>query len=138
VRSITGVCYVTNLNTVGVLNLVTAQDIRKYVEELKTKRQAAQVQSRIVEHGSIAQPSFPSLALNRPDSLTSLAVMSSRGQQVTHPSDEAGASNVQMCSEDVAMEGVEESRHSDSLPDQRLQDLSLSSSTSSSLTPGSF
>ena len=83
----------------GAQSLVTAQNIRRCVEELKNKRQAAQAQARLAEdtpytvRGQHNQPQDD--RANRSDSM---AVITSRGQQVTHPSED---------SEDVKMMDIE-------------------------------
>ncbi|KAH3739543.1 hypothetical protein DPMN_046197 [Dreissena polymorpha] len=115
------------LHTYGVLNLVTAQDIRKYVEELTRKRQVALMHAGLSDNVTYANLRQSSHLVKGSDS--SFAV-SAGGQQVAQPSDEAGASNGQLCIEDLAMEGVEES-NSDSINYRRLQNLSLNAHSSS-------
>ncbi|XP_052238229.1 baculoviral IAP repeat-containing protein 7-A-like isoform X2 [Dreissena polymorpha] len=115
------------LHTYGVLNLVTAQDIRKYVEELTRKRQVALMHAGLTENVTYANLRQSSHLVKGSDS--SFAV-SAGGQQVAQPSDEAGASNGQLCIEDLAMEGVEES-NTDSINYRRLQNLSLNAHSSS-------
>ncbi|KAH3739603.1 baculoviral IAP repeat-containing protein 7-B-like [Dreissena polymorpha] len=119
------------LHTYGVLNLVNAQDIRKYVEELKSKRQAAQTQAMLAESLASTYPSLSNHLINRSDSSVA---MTDRGLQVAQPSDDMGASSGQLCSEDLRMEVVEESQHPDSLTNQRMQNLSLISNSSSSIS----
>ncbi|KAH3739598.1 hypothetical protein DPMN_046252 [Dreissena polymorpha] len=115
------------LHTYGVLNLVTAQDIRKYVEELTQKRQVAQMHARLTETVTFANSRPSSHLVNGSDS--SFAV-SAGGQQVAQPSDDAGASNGQLRIEDMAMEGVGES-NTGSINNRRLQNLSLNTNSSS-------
>ncbi|XP_052238247.1 E3 ubiquitin-protein ligase XIAP-like isoform X2 [Dreissena polymorpha] len=110
------------LHTYGVLILVTVQDIRKYVEELNSERQAAQTLARISERF---------VSSNRSDSSVA---MTDRGQQVAQPSDDMEVSSGQLCSEDVRIEGMEESQYPDSLTQQQMQNLSLNSHSSSSIS----
>ncbi|XP_052238222.1 E3 ubiquitin-protein ligase XIAP-like isoform X1 [Dreissena polymorpha] len=120
------------LQTCGAQSLVTAQNIRRCVEELKNKRQAAQAQARLAEdtpytvRGQHNQPQDD--RANRSDHLSnrsdSMAVITSRGQQVTHPSDD---------SEDVEMMDIELS--SRDIPTIRqLQNLNINRPSSAAST----
>ncbi|XP_052238237.1 baculoviral IAP repeat-containing protein 7-B-like isoform X2 [Dreissena polymorpha] len=115
------------LHTYGVLNLVTANDIRKYVEEMTHKRQEAQMQAKLTENVANTNSSLSSRLVNGSDGSVA---MTARGQQVSQPSDEAGAFNSQLFIEDLVMEGVEES-NTGSINYQRLQNLRQNSHPSS-------